>query len=302
MRSLACFFAIAVAAVAAPASAQWRMDNSIGLPQLGSVGTSHHWDRCTHEEHVFDPAESVASCDRLLAENDSRSMSGYILWFRAMRHRDAGQHAQYESDLRSAGDIFSQDVTANPRSYDGYYNRGLVAERLENYDAALADYERAAAIESMAPAPHRGRGAILFRRGDYQGASQAFDRAARISARGYSTDPGLHADRCEVRAALRTDLERGLGFCNRAVRNSDTPSSALTSRGYYFFKQGDLERAAADFARAVEEDPYNAAALYGRGVVAARQGRSAEGEADMERAREMDRIDVEYYANAGLTP
>ena len=299
--------AVLTVAFASPAAAQWGMrveGSSSGLHprSFGGAGVSADWDRCTNSERVLEPSVSIESCDRLLAENRSRSVSGGIYWYRAMRHHDAGQIDLYEADLRRAGEVFGLDIEANPRSYDGYNNRAAVRTRLEEYEAALADYDRAVALESNADFPHLGRGSVLFRRGDFRAASEAFDRAARIAARMNSTGPTHHSARCEVRAALREDLERARSFCDRAVRNDDTPSYPLTSRGYYFFMQGDLDRAAADFARAVEEDPYNAAALYGRGVVAVRQGRSAEGEADMTRARGMDRLDVEYYANAGLTP
>jgi tetratricopeptide (TPR) repeat protein len=141
----------------------------------------------------------------------------------------------------------------------------------------------------------------LFRRGDYAGAAAAFDAASHIAARTGQTSARHYSARCEARAVQRIDLDRARALCDRGVRLTDEQASALTSRGFFYFMQGDLNQAAADFARAVEEDPYSAPALYGRGVVAARQGR-AEGQGDIARARQMDAFEVDYYANAGLTP
>jgi len=297
----AIIIALAVAALPGLVHAQgWGMSTGgSGIDRSGNASNSAHWDRCTNARRTYDTAVSIESCDRLLAESSqSRSTMGPIYWYRGMRNLDAGQHAQYEDDLKRAGEY----ITANPRRFDGYVNRAAVLMRLGQFDQALADYERAAALESNATAPWMGRGNVLFRRGDYAGASDAYDRAARIAARMASTGSGHHSTRCVVRAAMRDDLDRALSFCNRAVRNSDNPSGAFAARAYLHFMSGDIDAAAIDFASAVEADPYSASAIYGRGVVAVRQGRAEEGQADMARGVAMDRVDVDFYANAGLRP
>jgi tetratricopeptide (TPR) repeat protein len=309
MRARTLFGAVLAATIVLlvePAQAQgWGMTT----PSGGGLGqlpvwtmSSGDWERCTNSDRNNPLERAVESCNRLLAERPGHLGQGAIYWQRAMRYLDAGDAQRAEDDLKLAANAFSAAIEADPRDYTGYNNRGSVLTRLGQFDNALADYDHAIAIESDASSPHLGRGGILFRRGDYAGASASFDRAARIAARTAATGPRHHTTRCEVRAAARIDPDRALEFCNRAVRNSDNPSYALTSRGYYWFMQGDLVRAAADFARAIETDPYNAPALHGRGVVAVRQDRAAEGEADMARARAMDSFEVDYYANAGLTP
>jgi len=306
MRSLTItVFALAAATLAAPVQAQsgWGMappgGGGFALPRGGSEGD---WLRCTNVDRIHPLERSVESCNRMLAERPGHLVSGAIYWYRAMRYQDAGQFSEAEADLNLAAGAFATAIEANPRDYYGYSNRASVRARLGQYDEALADYTYAATIDSNASSPWLGRGNILFRRGDYAGASEAFDRAGRIAARVASTGPAHHTVRCAVRAAANVDLDRARTFCDRAVRNADNPSYALAGRGYFWFMQGDLTAAAADFSRAIEEDPYNAPAVYGRGVVAAREGRTAEGEADMARGLAMDRFEVEYYANAGLRP
>jgi tetratricopeptide (TPR) repeat protein len=181
-------------------------------------------------------------------------------------------------------------------------NRGAVNSRLENYDTALIDFDRAIQVSRDYTAPHIGRAQILFRRGDYAGAVASYDNASRMSARNQGVTPEIYAGKCAARAAARTELDAARRFCDRAVRNSRNAPWALAARGYFRVLQGDLDGAAADFSRAVERDALSAPALYGRGAVAVRQGQTDEGEADMARAMEMNRRQVSYYANAGLRP
>lgn len=289
--------------LAASASAQsgWGMATpGFGAP-FGYVGNDGDWARCTNADRIHPLERVVESCNRLLAERPGHLNSGGIYWYRAMRYIDAEMFQQADDDLKLAVAEFAAHIEANPREYVGYNNRAAVLTRLGRYDEALADYDRAAALESYATSPLLGRGNLLFRRGDYAGAIDSFDRAARIAARTASTYTSHHTTRCVARAAAGVELDRARHFCDRAVRGTDQRSYALTARGFYFFRQGDLSAAAADFARAVDEDQFNAPALYGRGVVAARQ-HAGDGQADMERALAMDRFEVEYYANAGLRP
>lgn len=287
-----------------PAAAQsvTSLRPDVGTVGLPDSGNQDDWRRCINEERRYTLETAIESCDRLLADRLGHIDVGAAYWHRAMRYQDAEQFDQASENLALAAASYEAAIEANPRRPAGYSRRAAVLARLGRFDEALADYDRAAALSSNVSAPWLGRGSILFRRGDYAGASDAYDRAARIAARTDATHSGHHSARCAVRAASRSDLERGLGFCNRAVRNADAPSYALTARGFFWFRQGDLDAAAADFARAAEEDPYNASAIYGRGVVAVRQGRTEEGEADMSRGLSMDRYEVEFYANAGLRP
>lgn len=305
MRAL--LLALAFATTPALAHAQgWGMNTSHGPLNRGSftsAGVSVQWDRCTNMQRTYEPAVSIENCDRLLAQSDSSPSSlGAIYWYRAMRNLDAGDRTRYEDDLKRAGEVFSTYIADNPRRFDGYVNRAAVLTRLGEFDLALADYERAAGLESGASEPWQGRGGILFRRGDYAGANDAYNRAARIAARTATTDSGHHSTRCVARAALRESFDEAETLCNRAIRNSDNPGGALTARGYLNFMRGNLEAAGSDFDRATQADPYSASAIYGRGVVHMRQGRVSEGEADMARGRAMDSFDVDFYANAGLTP
>lgn len=305
MRTLAAFLIALVFSASAHAQSGWGMTDpygqGFGRPSLHYPGDAN-WNRCTDPSVGLPLADSIAACERLLVERPGHLNTGAIHWHRAMRYYDHGFSTEGDAALDAAAAAFGLSIRANPRDSSGYNNRAGVLLRRRQFEAALADYNRAIALNSDAVSPLIGRGGVLFRMGDYAAASEAYDQAGRVAARVGQQRPSLHAARCAVRAAMQADLDRGWTFCNRGVRNTDDPSYPLTARGYFQFMRGDLDAALADFSRAYELDAFNASALYGRGVVAVRQGRVAEGEADMARAREIDLFELEFYANAGLAP
>jgi tetratricopeptide (TPR) repeat protein len=296
-----CLFAIATPAFA---QAGWGMSTgSSSMPPMGSYGSDGEWIRCTNENHEHPLERSIEDCTSIINYRGvSRSYLAGALWYRSRLYEDQGQRDLADADISRAIEIYSVMIEADRRDPSGYNNRASANARLENYDAAMADYERAIELEDDYSSPHLGRGQILFRRGDFAGAMAAFDAASRIAAREYGTSANIYGGKCAARAAARTELDAARRFCDRAVRNSDRSAWALTTRGYLHFMQGDAEAATADFTNAVERDAYYAPALYARGVMAVRQGRQSEGEADMARALEMNRRQVEYFANAGLRP
>ena len=246
MKLLTCIAALAMLAFAAPAAAQsaWGTlrDGFWGPTFSGSRGVSSDWDRCTNSNRVYDVQISIDSCTNLIAANDARSWFGPLYWYRGLRYLAAGNREQYRNDLAQAEEYFSIEIRANPREYWGYNNRAGVQTRLGHFDNALVDYERAATLSRDAIAPHMGMAGVYFRQREFRAALEALDSAGRTAARTGQSWPSLHAARCDVRAALQIELDRALRFCNRAVRNADTPSYALTSRGYFHFMAATSRR------------------------------------------------------------
>lgn len=99
-------------------------------------------------------------------------------------------------------------------------------------------------------APHLADGLSLAWKGDLEGATAAFDRAAELAPRSAAAylNRGLAWRR-------RGDLDRALADLDRAVRLSPEAARAYYHRGLVLRQRGDLRRARADEARAVELDP-----------------------------------------------
>jgi tetratricopeptide (TPR) repeat protein len=259
------------------------------------------WLTCLNEEHTISLERAIDACSRLIGSTPYRTSRAYALRLRAHLHEDQGAADLATTDYQSALELYSQAANGVRPDANAYEARGVVYYELGQYDLALADFVRSIEIEHDNASGFFNRAMILFRRGDYAGAFADFEQAARLNARtgsSYIYDLG----RCIGGAGAGVDLDRAWRFCNRSVSRSNGAAIALTARGYLLFTQGQFEQAASDFARAVEDDPYDATAVYGRGVTSIRLGRQSEGQADIDRAREMHSLDVDFYANAGMTP
>ena len=296
--------ALSATPTAAVAQSGWGTSMSGQPPSMNSYQSiDPDWERCINEDHEFAFDEAVAGCTHVIEHPDSnRWLIAAALYYRSSRYEDEHQDEQAAIDLRQAAQIYAAYINEDEHDPRGYINRASINARLENYDEALTDYDHAISLNHESVSALVGRAQTLFRRADYAGAVESYDRASRLGARNEGVSPEVYAGKCAARTAARTDLDEARRFCNRAVSNSRSAPWALVARGYFRVMQGRLDDAASDFARALERDARYAPALYGRGAVAVRQGRVAEGEADMTRATEMNRRQVNFYANAGLRP
>ena len=274
---------------------------------VGSAGLDLPSD-CT--ANTAEIARALAACTRVIEDEDNPNRAlAYALVIRGDIYSNNADPAAV-ADFEHAIDAYTADIADEPDARL-YLGRGAVHYRLEHFDAALADFNRAIALDPNSPTAFFNRASVRFRRGDYRGAAADFDRTAllveRASSRGAlrsavrasHTSPAAHAGRCEARAAAGVQWEVAESACAAALRNSG--GGALFSRGFLRFMQGDFQRAWADFDAALEQDADNAQALYGRGVAALRLGRRAEGQADIARATAAGGAALAYYADAGLT-
>jgi len=129
-----------------------------------------------------------------------------------------------------------------------YYDRGTEYAASKNDVRAIADYDRAIAINPTASA-YFNRGNSYHRTGNDEHSIADYDSAIQL-------DP-------------------------KYVK-------AYTNRGNRYFTKGDYQAAIAVFQAALTVDPQHATALYGRGLSLEKLGRTTEGEADIAKAKEID--------------
>lgn len=264
---------------------------------LGSEWGSDYWSLCAYSD-PRSRERAIRACGRIIGQRVSRTHTAAAHYYRGKLRRLAGDLDEAQSDLNRALDLFSAVIRSESRDPFAYINRAAVVNFLGRYDEALADYASAAAMDDEIAAAHEGRGYVLFRQGDYEGAVEAYDEAARRAPE----SGGAQASRCVARAAAGVQPDVARESCEAALRLSDTSAYALVAREFLRFKQGDMEGAAEDFANAVEKDASSASAIYGRGVVAVRMGRAVEGRSDIAEAVRIEPGHVDFYAAAGLQP
>ena len=148
---------------------------------------------------------------------------------------------------------FDRAIAINPNYAEAYYNRGLVKAEQGDYDGAIADYDRAIAINPNYAVAYCGRGVAKAEQGDYDGAIADFDRAIAINPNcGGLRQPGRHQTR-------KGDYDGAM------LTSPSTPAMHGLPPGLVKAEQGDYDGAIADFDRAIAINPNYVLAYYNRG-------------------------------------
>jgi tetratricopeptide (TPR) repeat protein len=131
------------------------------------AGMSQDLADCPHP----DRPESAAACTRIMASGRLPQGQFYIAYFnRGWAYRQAGDNARARADFESV-------LKLNPRYASGFYSRAVVERDLGAADKAIADLEKALAIESGFTAAHTLLGQLLEDRGDIAGARTHYQHA-----------------------------------------------------------------------------------------------------------------------------
>ena len=138
-------------------------------------------------------------------------------------------------------------VRLEPNGFRGYDLRGLVHDKLDEREKALADYRQALSLDGRA--------------------ANAKDGLERLSRSG--PDPKVLATDLFRRCMDRIgggDYDRAVGDCDEALRLDPTRAKLdYSARGGAFARKGELDRAIAEFTRAIEADPSSAQKWFERG-------------------------------------
>lgn len=241
------------------------------------------------------PDQIVAACDRRLALGrfDSSRNEPFLLY--ASRGNAYYRAGNGQAALRDANEA----IGLNPASEIGYGVRGFAHLALEQYPAALADFDKVLQTQASQPDAMRGRINALLGLKRYADAAQAADRFAAAHPQNADANNLV----CWINGAhIGGDLDRARRHCDTAVRLQPNEASFLDSRALVALKQGRFEDAWRDYDVAVRKEPGSALYLFGRGVAALRAGRTNEGNADLAAARRLDPAIERTYADYGVAP
>lgn len=210
-----------------------------GWAQADRLAMAHldYGDRCLSEVQLGHYDEAIAVCtqaihrDRAVDYRLSRGLAFYR----------SGQYLEALADN-------DQVLAIHPKDHRAYYNRGLVKVALHDFEAAIADFDRAAALVS---APH-----LLADIYDDRG-------LAKLMA-------------AQPKAALQ-DFDRAL-----AINNEDT--RALFNHGCACHQLGRLDDALADLDQVLTLEPNQARHYLTRGLIRQAGGDRAGSLTDLQQA------------------
>lgn len=185
--------------------------------------------------------------------------------------------------VRACSAVIAAKPGAAQRLIVAYANRAWAYTLLGDSDRAVADFDKAIALDPALESAHRGKGIAHHRKGQYREAIAAFGRA--IAAK--PDYAGAFVDRGLAHAAL--------GEGQRALADLDAAVGILPDVGRYYFlrasvteRLGKADTALADLDRAVSLEPKTAVCRIARGRVLATLGRTKEAIADFTAALALD--------------
>lgn len=172
-----------------------------------------------------------------------------------------------------------------------YFRRGMAENRLRRFEAAIADYDKAIAIEPGNADFFNARGNAWNNRGDHARAVLDYDTTLRLNPRAAETLD----NRCWAKAAWLHDPTGAVRDCETALRLRPGHGNTLENIGFAYLQLGRLSDAVRSYSSALAENPSRPDSLFGRGIAEERLGHADEARADLASARRLNpRVDDEY--------
>ena len=206
------------------------------------------------------------------------------------------RNAVWGDQLRLTNDV----INKSPRKPRAYEARALIYLHQKDYEKAIADLDRAIALDSTFVDAYLNRGTAHGLRGENERALHDFDAAVRFD----SLDVRALIGRANV--ALQTGyLSNALTDLDRAAARAPNDPLIYANRGLVFFRLGNLARSIADYSRALSLDPGLVDAYFNRSMAYLRSGRADSAKQDVRRIQELgyrvspDYLDVLTKADSG---
>jgi tetratricopeptide (TPR) repeat protein/S1-C subfamily serine protease len=201
----------------------------------------------------------------------------------------------YNSGSKQAAiDEYTLIIEQQPEAY-AYNNRGNVRFDLGQKEAAIADYDRAIAIDYKYAVAYYNRGNVKSDLGQKAAAIADFDRAIAIAPK--SAD--AYINRGSARFALGQKATAVADF-DRAIAIAPKYAKAYNNRGNVKSNLGQTAVAIADFDLAIAIDPQFAQAYYNRGIARFALGQKATAIIDFDRAIVIAPKYANAYINRGI--
>ena len=214
----------------------------------------------------------------------------------------------------------------NPIFTSGYHYRGITQSRFGDYDAALADIEKAIELRPGNVGLYFSRGVTYFLSQQFGKAVEDFDRYIRKEPKDPSAylnrgaswlflgdtlkavndyNKAIKLDRFDPEGYIRRGrlyagqgrYELALADMDKAIDLDSASTFAYFNRAIMHYEQQNYKAAMNDLNRVLKDEPGNALTLYNRGLISAQLGAYEDALNDMDRVLSINPENVLAYFN-----
>ena len=213
----------------------------------------------------------------------------------AETHYNRGVAKMRREDYEGAIADFDRALELEPDNTEAYSSRGSAKSNIGDIEGAITDLDRAIEIDAGHIGAYVSRAISRQNKGDHQGAIADWDRALDLKP----DDGGWYVNRGMVKEIIG-DIDGAITDFSRAAEVEPDYEVAYIARAYNRSKQGDYEGAIADYDRVIELWPDDVAAFSDRGSAKSHTGDYEGAIADYNHAIELRPDDVALHIDRGL--
>jgi tetratricopeptide (TPR) repeat protein len=143
-----------------------------------------------------------------------------------------------------------------------YFNRGIAHAYKDEYDKAIADYNRAIELSPNSQGAYMTRGMTYFTKREYDKAIADINRVIELNPKNDSA-----YNKRGAAYIFKGGFDEAIADFNRAIELNPDNELAYLNRGYAYKAKGEYGQAIADYNRAFELNPKNVITLRALGAV-----------------------------------
>jgi tetratricopeptide (TPR) repeat protein/S1-C subfamily serine protease len=197
---------------------------------------------------------------------------------------------QYEMAIS----IYDEGIRKYPEAYT-YYNRGNAKSALGNKQAAIADFDRAIALNPKFIEAYNNRGIAKSVLGNRQAAIADFDFTIALNPK----SAGAYINRGIIQSSLG-NRQAAIGDFNLAIILNSKSTDAYINRGIAKSAMGNKQAAIADFDLAISLNSKISEAYYNRGNAKLALGNKQSAIVDFDSAISLSPNFILSYINRGI--